>query len=202
MKAQNTKARLLQLGVNQLSVAGLSGVTLGQLASAASLSKSGLFAHFKSKDQLQIDLLNEAARLADLEVVAPCSKAPFGLPRLQVLVSRWLGWSGRAGLSGGCPLAAALFEQDDQSGAVRDHISALEARWREVLRLQVQDAITAGHLRPETDIDQVIWELQGIYLSHHASSRFFRDPQALPRAMAAFAALIDRYRTQTRDRND
>ena len=116
MKAQDTKTRLLQVGVDQLSSAGLSGVTLGQLATAAGLSKSGLFAHFKSKDQLQIDLLDEASRLSDHEVLSPSIQAAAGLPRLQALVGLWLGWSSRAGLGGGCPLAAALFELDDQSG--------------------------------------------------------------------------------------
>jgi AcrR family transcriptional regulator len=192
MKAQDTKTRLLQVGVDQLSSAGLSGVTLGQLATAAGLSKSGLFAHFKSKDQLQIDLLDEAARLSDHEVLAPITKAAAGLPRLQALVDLWLGWSSRAGLSGGCPLAAALFELDDQSGEVRDHVTRLEAQWRGVLTAHVQDAIAAGHLNPDTDIAQVVWEIQAIYLGHHASSRFLRDPMARSRAITAFDALIDR----------
>lgn len=202
MKAQDTKTRLLQVGVDQLSSAGLSGVTLGQLASAAGLSKSGLFAHFKSKDQLQIDLLNEAARLSDQEVIAPSTKAAAGLPKLQALVGLWLGWSRRAGLSGGCPLAAALFELDDQSGEVRDHVSRLEAQWRGVLEAHVQDAIATGHLRPDTDAAQVVWEIQAIYLNHHVSSRFLRDPMARTRAMTAFDALIGRFMSRTGGRNE
>ncbi|SDD31913.1 TetR/AcrR family transcriptional regulator [Belnapia rosea] len=192
MKSQATRVSLLHHGLNVLSVYGLSGVTLGRLAEAARLSKSGLFAHFRSKEQLELALLDEAARLAHTHVVEPAMEAPAGLPRLRVLVERWLGWASRAGLPGGCPVAAALFELDDREGEVRDHVAALEQEWRALLRSLTASAAALGHLRPETDVDQFVWDLCGIYLSHHASARFLRDPAAETRARHAFDALLRR----------
>ncbi len=193
MKGTQTKDRLLRAGLDQLSVNGLSGITLGQLASATGLSKSGLFAHFRSKEQLQIELLNEMAETANRVVVGPAMQAAEGLPRLAALVDHWFGWAGRAGLSGGCPVAAALFELDDVEGEVRSHAAKLEAHWRELLAGLVLEARSLGHLSAETDVDQFVWELCGIYLSHHVSSRFHRDTDADRRAKTAFSALVKRY---------
>lgn len=194
MKRTETRNRLLRVGLDQMSVNGISGVTLGQLADGAGLSKSGLFAHFKSKEQLQIDLLDEMATTADRVVVKPAMKEEPGLPRLRLLVDLWFGWSGRAGLRGGCPLAAAMFELDDLDGEVRQHAAAFEAHWRGVLSELVDEAVAAGHLAKGTDTNQFVWELCGIYLGHHASSRFLRDPNADDRARRAFEALVDRHR--------
>ena len=190
MKAQGTRAALLDTGLRVMSVAGLSGVTLGRLADGARLSKSGLFAHFRSKQQLQLDLLDEAARVAEAHVVEPAMAAPEGLPRLEALVALWFGWPRRAGLPGGCPVAAALFELDDLEGGVRDHVAAMEARWRALLEALVRSAVELGHLRAGTDAAQFVWELCGVYLGHHASARFLRDPSADDRARAALDALF------------
>src|SRR5437867_3874780 len=113
-----------------LSQDGLSGLSLGRVAKAAGLSKSGLFAHVSSKDQLEVALLDAVTDLARQTVVAPAMQVPPGLARLRTLIDRWLGWSVRAGLRGGCPVAAALFELDDRPGRVRDHVAMLEQRWR------------------------------------------------------------------------
>ena len=192
MKSQATRVTLLHHGLRALSLDGLSGVTLGRLAEASSLSKSGLFAHFRSKEQLELALLDEAARLARALVVEPAMQAPDGLPRLRAVVERWLGWAPRAGLPGGCPVAAALFELDDSEGRVREHVTALEREWRGLLRSLVASAVAQGHLDPETEVEQFVWELCGIYLGHHASARFLRDPAADARAHRAFNALLRR----------
>jgi AcrR family transcriptional regulator len=194
MKGSQTKERLLQIGLDQISVRGIAGVTLGQLATASGLSKSGLFAHFRSKEQLQIELLDEMAQTADRVVVEPAMRAAEGLPRLAAIMERWLGWSRRAGLSGGCPVAAALFELDDIEGEVRSHAAKLEAHWRKQLRQFVAEAKRLGHLTGETDVDQFVWELCAIYLGHHVSSRFLREADARTRARTAFDAMVDRHR--------
>lgn len=173
MKMHDTHATLLEAGLRALSVAGLSGVTLGRLATAAGLSKSGLFAHFRSKQQLEIELLDEAVRRARAHVVEPAMEVPEGLP-------------------GGCPVAAALFELDDLDGEVRDHMAALEREWRALLEALVARAVDLRHLRAGTDAAQVVWELCGIYLSHHASLRFHRDAAADERARVAVDALLAR----------
>jgi AcrR family transcriptional regulator len=194
MKGNDTKERLLQIGLDQLSIHGLSGLTLGQLAAASGLSKSGLFAHFGSKEQLQIELLDQMTHAAERVVVEPAMRAAEGLPRLVAIMEHWLGWSGRAGLNGGCPVAAALFELDDVEGEVRAHAAKLEEHWREQLRQIVLEAKWLSHLCDKTDVEQFVWELCGIYLSHHVSSRFLRQGDASARAKTAFEALIQRHR--------
>jgi len=198
MKGSETKERLLQIGLDQMSVHGLGGLTLGQLATASGLSKSGLFAHFRSKEQLQIELLDQMTQTAERIVVKPAMLAAEGLPRLMAVMEHWLGWSRRAGLNGGCPVAAALFELDDIEGEVRVHAAKLEERWREQLRQFVLEAKWLSHLSDETDIDQFVWELCGIYLSHHVSSRFLREDNADARAKTAFEFLIQRHRPSGR----
>ncbi len=190
-----TRERILERGLDLLSQVGLSGVTLGVLAADVGMSKSGLFAHFRSKEAVQLALLQHMARLAGGVVVAPAMEQPPGLVRLTTLVETWLGWSTKAGLRGGCPVAAALFELDDIDGDVRAELVGMEGRWRELLATMVREAVASGELRDDLDVDQFVWELCGIYLSHHASSRFLRDPGSDRRASTAFNALVNRSQT-------
>ena len=176
-------------------------MTLGLLAEDAGVSKSGLFAHFGSKEELQIGLFDRGAQVAREHVVVPAMQAAEGLPRLEALVNRWFGWTSRAGLSGGCPVAAGLFELDDADGPVRQHVLALESQWRKLLTQLVHGAIGCGHLRADLDVEQFIWELCGIYLSHHASFRFLRDPQADRRARTALEGLLERSRGKRRGKS-
>ena len=196
MKGNRTKARLLRIGLDQMSVFGLSGVTLGQLAEASGLSKSGLFAHFQSKEQLQIGLLDQFAEVMRQNVVEPAMRVAPGLPRLNALLDLWFGWPARAGLNGGCPLSAALFELDDLEGGVRDHVRELEARWRALLGQLVSEAISERQLRADTDVEQFAWEVCGIYLGHHVASRFVRSRGADTRARTALDALIRRHQAK------
>jgi AcrR family transcriptional regulator len=190
--AESTRERILQQGLALMSQSGLAGVTLGVLADQVGMSKSGLFAHFRSKEEVQIELLQHMAHFAQEHVVQPAMKAGEGLPRLKALVKNWFGWAQRAGLPGGCPVAAGLFEFDDVEGAVRNQILAMESEWRALLKQLVQQAVEQGHLRRDLDIEQFIWELCGIYLSHHAAHRFLRAADADSRAQTAFQALLDR----------
>jgi AcrR family transcriptional regulator len=191
-KAESTRERILRQGLALMSQSGLTGVTLGSLADQVGMSKSGLFAHFHSKEQVQIELLQHMAQFAQEHVVQPAMSAGEGLPRLKALVNNWFGWAQRAGLPGGCPVAAGLFEFDDVEGAVRNQILAMESEWRDLLKQLVQQAVNQGHLRRDLDVDQFVWELCGIYLSHHAAHRFLRAADADSRAQTAFQALLDR----------
>ncbi|MGH7074976.1 MAG: TetR/AcrR family transcriptional regulator [Stellaceae bacterium] len=191
MKDGNSRTRLLKAGLDMLSQDGLSGLSIGRVAEAAGLSKSGLFAHVRSKEQLEIELLDAGTELARQTVVAPAMQAAPGLTRLRALIDHWLGWSTRAGLGGGCPVAAALFELDDRPGPVRDHVATLEQHWRGLLASLTTEAVARGELRQNLDVEQFVWELCGIYLSHHAASRFLRDPLAEERARRAVDALIE-----------
>lgn len=190
--AEKTRERILRHGLDLLSQAGLSGVTLGILAERVGMSKSGLFAHFRSKDEVQIGLLDYMEEFAYERVIAPAMDAAPGLPRLEVLFAQWCGWAQRAGLPGGCPVAAGLFELDDIDGPVRDKIFSMQTGWRSFLSGLVVEAIDAGHFRKDLDVEQFVWELNGIYLSHHASHRFLREKGADARAQTAFRALVQR----------
>lgn len=195
-KQGNTGEKLLDRGLRLLSQAGLNGVTLGRLAQQVGMSKSGVFAHFTSIADVQIALLDYSAQFAAPRVIEPALRQPAGLPRLKALVQNWLGWAGRAGLPGGCPLAAAMFELDDVDSPVRDKVLQMEASWRELLAQLVREAIDASQLRADLDVDQFVWELCGIYLSHHVATRFVRDPSADARGQTAFEALLERARRE------
>lgn len=186
----STRERILTEGLDLLSTAGFAGVTLGVLADKTKLSKSGLFAHFGSKEEVQLGLLDQLVATSARTVVAPALLAPEGLARLRAVVSNWLGWTAKAGLAGGCPVAAGLFELDDLEGPVRTQLLARENEWREFLADLTRAAMAKQELRPTLDVDQFVWELQGIYLSHHASQRFTRDPKADERAHVAFERLL------------
>ncbi len=175
-----------------MSQSGLEGVTLGALADQAGISKSGLFAHFRSKEEMQIRLLQHTAEVAAAHIIAPSMNEPEGLLRLKALVRNWFGWAPRAGLPGGCPVAAGLFEFDDVEGPVRNQILEMEAAWRGLLTRTVTEASSLGHLRTDLDAAQFVWELCGIYLSHHAAQRFLKSPDADRRAQTAFEALLER----------
>ena len=188
----STRERILHQGLALMSQSGLGGVTLGVLAEQVGMSKSGLFAHFRSKEDVQIELLSHMAEFAAAHVIEPSMKAADGLPRLRALVRNWFGWAQRAGLPGGCPVAAGLFEFDDVEGRVRNKILEMEDQWRRLLTELVRRAVSLGHLRRDLDVEQFVWELSGIYLGHHAAHRFLRAADADLRAQVAFQALVDR----------
>jgi AcrR family transcriptional regulator len=190
-----TRDRILDAGLNLLSTSGFAGVTIGLLASQVGMSKSGLFAHFKSKEEIDIALLEHMVALGHKHVVLPAMRAQPGLPRLTALVENWFGWSTKAGLVGGCPAAAGMFELDDVEGPVREKLFELEKQWNQLLHQLIAESIKTGDLRRDLDIDQFIWESMGFYLNHHASRRFMRDREANLRASKAFQGLIARSRS-------
>lgn len=188
----STRDKILRHGLNIVSTSGLSGITLGTLAEQVGMSKSGLFAHFGSKEDVQLEVLDRSAAVAAEHIVVPAMLAKEGLPRLKALVQNWLGWWAKAELPGGCPATAGMFELDDVETRVRERLVLMEREWRLTLEQTTQRAIELGHLRKDLEVEQFVWELCGIYLSHHASVRFIRDPQADSRAQKAFLSLLKR----------
>src|SRR5262245_10334852 len=191
---KQTRERIVAEGVGLLSKSGLAGVTLGVLATQTGMSKSGLFAHFKSKEEVQLQLLDETARLAQATVIEPAMKMPAGLGRLRALFTRWLGWSEKAGLGGGCAVAGGFFELDDapENDPVRQRLMAMELEFRQLLTTLTNDAVKHGELSAGLDVPQFVWEMCGLYLNHHVSYRFIRDPRATKRAHRAFDELVKR----------
>ncbi len=189
-KGDFTRQAILEHAMRLASRIGLAGLTIGRLAEDLKLSKSGLFAHFRSKEALQVQVL-EAAGLRFVEkVIRPGLHKPRGLPRLRALVEGWLAWARSGPLPGGCLFVAASSELDDHPGPVRDRLVQLQKEWLEVLAQVVQTAVAEGHFRRQVDADQFAHDLYGIMLAYHHAVRLLRDPQAEPRVNRAFEALV------------
>ena len=189
-KFDSTHERILRRGLEIVSERGVMGVSVGGLAERAGLSKSGLFAHFRSKEDLQLEILRFAEGEFEREVAVPALEAPEGLPRLRAFFERWLGWAPRCGLPGGCPFVGAVFELDDAQGPVREYLIEGQRAWSEAILGLIREAVALGHLREDLDAEQFAWQLYGIYLAHHVSQRLVRDPSADAKAHAAFESML------------
>lgn len=172
------------------SEGGFESLSFGELAQRTQLSKSGLFAHFASRDDLQFQILEQADRLFRHEVVEVAQGVPPGLPRLRTLFSRWIGWASRAGLPGGCPFVALAVEVDDAQGPLRDRLVVWQDGWFAYMCSLVLEARELNHLPQAVDARQFVWELSGVYLIYHHASRLARDHNAESRALTALERLI------------
>lgn len=187
-KGQETRGRIVRAALDRSTVVGIEGLTLGDLAASLELSKSGLFAHFRSKEALQIAVLEEASeRFAQL-VVRPAMKAPRGEPRLRAFFARWLEW-GRSE-PGGCVFVSATAELDDRPGPVRDELVRILRDLLAMLARAVDLAVEAGHFRSDVDPEQFAFEMHSLALGCHVRDRLLADPQAGARATAAFERLL------------
>jgi AcrR family transcriptional regulator len=189
-----TRQAIVNRAMALASRVGLDGLSIGGLAADLGLSKSGLFAHFRSKQALQLQVLEEAAaRLAEL-VVEPALRAPRGEPRIHKIFELWQAWPERGELTGGCVFVAAAVELDDQPGPVRNRLVQQQRDWVDTLSNLARTAVAEGHFRPDVDAEQVAFDLCGIMLAYHQWSRLLHDPAAERRAQAAFDALLARCR--------
>jgi AcrR family transcriptional regulator len=187
-KGEETRQAILSRAFELATVVGLSGLSIGRLAEATGLSKSGLFAHFGSKEALEVAVVEEASRQFVQEVMVPALREPRGEPRLRALVERWIAWSQRPG---GCFFAGASTELDDRPGPPRDALVRAIKDWVDELAKAVRIGIREGHFRPDVDPDQVAFEIYGIVLGMHTFHRFLREPTTLDRARKAFERLLD-----------
>jgi AcrR family transcriptional regulator len=197
-KGEATRAAILERGVSLATEAGLDGLTIGRLATDLGLSKSGLFAHFKSKEALQIQVLDAAAERFVEEVVRPAVKKPRGEPRLAALFERWLAWTKSNSGPGGCVFVAAAAELDDRPGPVRDRLVALQKGWLEVVQTVYRTGVEERHFRSDVDAEQFAYELYSVMLGFHHAERLLRDPRADSRANAAFDRLLSTVRRDRR----
>jgi len=188
-KGDDTRAEILDEGVRLASRVGLSGLSIGDLADALSMSKSGLFAHFQSKEALQIQVLDRAAGLFVQEVVRPALEAPRGEPRLSSLFERWLAWARSVALPGGCLFVSAAAELDDQPGPVRDRLVALQRDWLALVARLARSASEERHFRQDLDPEQLAHDLYAVMLGYHHAARLLRDPRAEQRARSGFELL-------------
>ncbi len=191
-KGEQTRTLILNEAVALASQVGLEGLSIGSLADRLDMSKSGLFAHFGSKEDLQIRTLKRAQELFLEQVISPALEQPQGLPRLRTLFLNWLVWlESNDDLPGGCLMLAASAEYDDRPGAVRDLLVAGQRELRGAIAKAIRLAIDEGHLNPQTDPWQLTFELFGIVLATHHDLRLLGDARALERASDALERLID-----------
>jgi AcrR family transcriptional regulator len=193
-KGEETRAVILDEALGLASRVGFDGLTIGGLAEQTGMSKSGLFAHFRSKEQLQLQTLAHARRRFIDTTVRPTLSAPRGEPRVRELFDRWLAWATQA-LPGGCIFAAGSIEFDDQPGPMRDALVADERDWLDTIATVAETAISEGHFHPATDPRQIAFEVHGVMLGYHHAARLLRDPDAATRAHRAFEGILDRART-------
>ncbi len=194
-KGEQTRTLILNEAVALASQVGLEGLSIGSLAARLEMSKSGLFAHFGSKEDLQLQTLKQAQGLFFGQVVSPALEEPRGLPRLRAFFSNWLARVERNDEpQGGCLLLSAAVEYDDRPGAVRELLVAGQRELRGAIAKAIRLAIDEGHLMPETDPWQFTFELFGIVLATHHDLRLLADARALNRARDAFERLIEAHR--------
>lgn len=190
-KGASTKLAILDEAAEIASKVGLQGLTIGGLAEKTELSKSGLFAHFRSKEALQLEVLRHARNRFVDNVLRPALSMPRGEPRVRDLFERSLGWFGGAVLSGGCPFTAAAVELDDQPGVVRDFLVHDQWDLAETVAQVFRTGISEGHFRADADPDQFAQDMEGILLSYTHRSRLLNDPKAEDRARHAFEELLN-----------
>jgi AcrR family transcriptional regulator len=188
-KGTATRQAVLEEAARVASRVGLGGLTIGSLAASTQLSKSGLFAHFHSKEALQLQLLAHTRDRFIQLVVRPALAAPRGEPRMRELFARWLTWDTEA-LPGGCLFIAASAELGDQPGPVRDRLAQDQRDWLDTIAQVFQTGIAEGHFRPDADPEQFAHDLHGTMLAYHHASRLLGDPDAAARASRAFEALL------------
>src|SRR5512147_3258298 len=184
-KGEQTRAAILDKAVEVTSRLGLEGLSIGTLAEAMHMSKSGLFAHFGSREELLLATLDHGAAMFTQAVLVPALKAARGAARLRALFRCWLDWTESTRLPGGCPMIGAATEYDDRPGAVRDRLRLGQNQWIGALRKSVELSIETGELAPSTDPAQFAFEMFGIALVAHHHRRLLGDRQARARPRRA-----------------
>ena len=193
-KGEVTRQRIVEHAANLASRTGLEGLSIGGLAEDLGISKSGLFAHFRSKDALAVQVLEHAAARFVEVVVKPALAAPRGEPRLRAVFDRWREWPEKSGMEGGCFFVAAAAELDDRPGPARDLLVRQQRDWLEIVAGVVRSGIAEGQFRKDLDPDQIAYELYGLLLAFHHARRLLRDPKAETRARRSFEDLLARAR--------
>ncbi len=194
-KGQQTRAAILDAALGLASHMGLEGLSIGALAELMQMSKSGVFAHFGSREELQISVIREYHARFEEEVFFPAIAEPRGLPRLQALFERWVRRVS-VELDSGCIYISGAVEFDDRPGPVRDALAEMVRSWHAALERSIGMAIAEGQLRPDTDAAQMLFEIHGLILALHHDARFLRNPGVLDRARAGFARVLANHRTE------
>lgn len=194
LKGQQTRATILDAALGLASQKGLEGLSIGLLAEVTQMSKSGVFAHFGSREELQISVVREYHRRFVDEVFIPAIKHARGLPRLKALFDRWVRRVS-VEIDSGCLYISGAVEFDDRPGPVRDALAAMVLAWHAALERAIRLGVSEGHLRADTDPEQMLFDIHGLILALHHDARFLQKPRAISHARLAFERIVSHYAT-------
>lgn len=197
LKGNETRSAILQVAIQIASAEGLEGLSLGRLATEVGMSKSGLFAHFRSKEELQLAVVDAAGELFVQEVIVPTLKLPAGLQRLRGLADYWLSYAGRRVFRGGCFFFAASMEFDGRPGEVRERVKSLMQRWLQRLEAEIRYARENHELREDTDERQLAFEFNAQMMGANWAHQLMESQQALERARRAILERIESFTPRT-----
>lgn len=193
-KGRQTRQAILDCALQMAGRIGLEGLSIGVLADRMDMSKSGVFAHFGSREELQISVIRHYHALFESEVFYPALAQPRGLPRLHLMFDRWLQQVSRE-VETGCIYISGAVEFDDRPGPVRDALVLMVQTWHDALQRAVLQAVEAGHLQPDTPVPQVVFELHGLILALHHDARLLRVPGCLDLARTGYQRVLGAHAT-------
>ena len=191
-KGEDTKLIVLEAGLDMASQLGLECVTIGNLAKTTNMSKSGVFAHFQSKENLQIEILHYAAQLFSEGVIIPALKIEAGIPRIRALVDNWIQWTSE--LTGGCIFVSASADFSDRPGKVRDVLLNQQKEWIDCLKRIAQSAVQVGDFRQNIDDDQFAFDLYSLLLGFHLYYNLLDDVETRKHQETALARILNSYK--------
>jgi AcrR family transcriptional regulator len=191
-KGQQTKAAIVDAALALAAQVGLEGLSIGALAEVMHMSKSGVFSHFGSREELQISVVHEYYRRFDEEVFRPALAEPRGLPRLRALFGNWMKRVSLE-LQSGCIFISGAVEFDDRPGPVRDALVSTVQAWLSAFYRAIVLARNEQHLRADIDERQIAFEIHGLILALHYENRFLQNPGSIDRALLAFDSIVARY---------
>jgi AcrR family transcriptional regulator len=194
-KGRQTRTTILEAALSLASQAGLEGLSIGALAEVTQMSKSGVFAHFGSREELQIAVIREYHARFEEEVFFPALKEARGVPRLRSLFERWVKRVS-VEVDSGCIYISGAVEFDDRPGLVRDALVGMVQAWHAALERAIRIGVEDGALQPDTDSGQLLFELHGLILALHHDARFLRSPNALQHAQKGFDRLLAAHTAQ------
>lgn len=187
---ERTHAAILAAAMRLASIDGLASLTIGRLARELGISKSGVFAHFRSRQRLQQETIAAATEVFEREVLAPAGEAPEGLARIESLCESYLSYVERGVFPGGCFFAHLLAEFDAPDGPIHDEVDAIQRGWLGRLEAQIEAAQHQGELDPEVDGRQLAFELYAPLELANYLATLHRDPSVVDRGRAAVRATL------------
>jgi len=192
LKGQQTKAAIVDAALGLATQVGLEGLSIGALAEVTGMSKSGVFAHFGSREELQISVIREYHTRFEEEVFYSALRVARGLPRLRAMFANWMQRTS-AEIDSGCIYISGAVEFDDRPGPVRDALAESVNIWLAAMNRTVIQARQEGHLRSDADEQQVAFEIHALILALHYEARFLKSPGSMARATAGFDNILTRY---------